>query len=96
LNDLSAVDLLTLVRATWRVLAWSLPANPPRIWRYGSTARRLSIGVGADDKFVISGCERHPAIHASAQGMDPAGKQAFLTLDFFLVKYDLHQIQLYD
>ena len=30
----TAFNLLTLVRAAWRELAWGLPANPPRIWRY--------------------------------------------------------------
>ena len=29
----TAFNLLTLVRAAWRELAWGLPANPPRIWR---------------------------------------------------------------
>ena len=29
----AAMALLTSVRATWRQLAWSLPAEPPRIWR---------------------------------------------------------------
>ena len=27
-----AMDLLRQVRAAWRHTAWSLPANPPRIW----------------------------------------------------------------